>query len=256
MVSPSVYAQPGSGVRFDWGLAGAAELSRVCSVLVVVDVLSFSTAVTVAVERGIRVHPFPWHNQADEYGERIGAAVAVGRSQTTADRPWSLSPAALRHARPVPDLVLPSPNGATICAAADAVGVTVVAGCLRNASAVAAQLRADGYGTADAPIGVVAAGERWPDGTLRPGVEDLLGAAAILDGLAGCAYSPEAATAVATLAGVPDVAAAVRSSVSGRELIGYGFAADVDIAAERDASTEVPILSNNAFVSGRQVPIG
>lgn len=251
-----MYAQPGSGVRFDWGLAGAAELSRVCSVLVVVDVLSFSTAVTVAVERGMRVHPFPWHDQASEYAERIGAAVAVGRAQTTADRPWSLSPAALRQARAVPDLVLPSPNGATICAAADAVGVTVVAGCLRNASAVAAQLRRDGYGTVSAPIGVVAAGERWPDGTLRPGVEDLLGAAAILDGLTGCALSPEAAVAVAALSAVPDIGAAVRSSVSGRELIGYGFGADVDIAADRDASTEVPVLSNNAFVAGRQVPIG
>lgn len=251
-----MYAQPGSGVRFDWGLAGAAELSRVCSVLVVVDVLSFTTAVTVAVERGMRVHPFPWHDQADEYAERIGAAVAVGRSQTTADRPWSLSPAALRHARAVRDLVLPSPNGATICAAADAVGVRVVAGCLRNATAVATQLRADGYGTADAPIGVVAAGERWPDGTLRPGVEDLLGAAAILDGLAGRTFSPEAATAVATLAGVPDIAAAVRSSVSGRELVDYGFAADVDIATELDASAEVPILSNSAFVTSRRVPTG
>lgn len=251
-----MYAQSGSGVRFDWGPAGAAELSRICPVLVVVDVLSFTTAVTVAVERGMRIHPFPWHDQADEYAERVGAAVAVGRSQTTADRPWSLSPAALRQARVVPDLVLPSPNGATICAAADAVGVTVVAGCLRNAAAVAAQLRADGYGTPEAPIGVVAAGERWPDGTLRPCVEDLLGAAIILDGLAGCTFSPEAAVAVGALSGVPDVGAAVRSSVSGRELVGYGFAADVDVAVERDVSVEVPVLSSNAFVAGRPVAAG
>ena len=242
-----MFSQPGSGVRFEWGLAGAAELSRVCAVLVVVDVLSFTTAVTVAVERGIRVHPFPWTDQAEEYAQRIGAVVATGRSSISADRPWSLSPASLRRARPVTDLVLPSPNGSTICAAAEAGGVLVVAGCLRNAAAVAKQLRTHGYGTIDAPIGVVAAGERWPDGTLRPCVEDLLGAAAILDGLTGCDLSVEAATALASLDSVPDVAAAVRGSVSGRELIDYGFALDVEIAVARDASIEVPTLRSGAF---------
>jgi 2-phosphosulfolactate phosphatase len=75
-VRESVFAQPGTGVRFDWGPAGAAELARVCAALVVVDVLSFSTAVEIAVARGMRVHPFPWGDQAHEYGERIGAVVA------------------------------------------------------------------------------------------------------------------------------------------------------------------------------------
>ena len=48
-----VFAQPGSGVRFGWGLAGAAELGRACAVLVVVDVLSFTTSVDVAVGRDV-----------------------------------------------------------------------------------------------------------------------------------------------------------------------------------------------------------
>src|SRR5207344_40828 len=58
--SVSLTGQPESGARFEWGLAGAAELGRFCSVLVVVDVLSFTTALDVAVGRGVRVHPFPW----------------------------------------------------------------------------------------------------------------------------------------------------------------------------------------------------
>jgi 2-phosphosulfolactate phosphatase len=250
-VGESVFTQPGSGVRFEWGLAGATELSRVSAVLVVVDTLSFTTAVTVAVERGIRVHPFPWDDQAEQYATRIGAVVAAGRSHTSRERPWSLSPAALLRARTVPDLVLPSPNGSTICAAAEGVGVPVLAGCLRNATAVADLLLAHGYGTVAAPIGVVAAGERWPDGTLRPCVEDYLGAASVMDGLTAAAggFSVEAATALATLSAVPDVPAAIRGSVSGRELIANGFALDVDIAATRDATTEVPILRNGAFAS-------
>jgi 2-phosphosulfolactate phosphatase len=251
-VPESVYAQPGTGARFDWGSAGAAELSRACAVLVVVDVLSFATAVDVAVARGIRVHPFPWGGQAQAYADRIGAAVAVDRPQVTTDQPWSLSPAALRAAPRVPDLVLPSANGSAICAAAASTGVPVVAGCLRNARAVAGWLRGQGYGRPDAAVGVVGAGETWPDGTLRPCVADLIGAAAVIDELAvaGVTLSVEAAVTLAALAAVPDVAAAVRGCVSGRELFERGYPDDVSIAVERDASDVVPVLSGGAFVPG------
>jgi 2-phosphosulfolactate phosphatase len=133
-----------------------------------------------------------------------------------------------------PDLVLPSPNGSAICAAASATGLPVVAGCLRNAPAVARWLREHGYGGASAPIGVIAAGERWPDQTLRPSVEDLLGAAAVLDGVSTVegGLSVEAAVALAALASVPDVPAAVRGCASGLELIIRGYAEDVAIATQ------------------------
>ncbi|MGC4894474.1 2-phosphosulfolactate phosphatase [Micromonospora sp. DT31] len=245
----TVFTQPGAGARFDWGLTGAAELGRVCAALVVVDVLSFTTTVEVAVSRGMRVHPFPWGEQADEYARRIGAVAAVGRRQMTPERPWSLSPAALRTAPVVADLVLPSPNGSAISAAASTTGVPVVAACLRNAAAVGRWLRAQGYGTNDAPVGVVAAGERWPDGSLRPCVEDQLGAARVLDVLAEApgGLSVEAAMVLAGLASTPDVAAAVRGCVSGRELAEGGFAEDVAVATEVDVSAVVPVLRQGYF---------
>jgi 2-phosphosulfolactate phosphatase len=250
-VGEGVYGQPGAGARFDWGPAGAAELARVCAVLVVVDVLSFSTAVDVAVGRGMRIHPFPWERQAREYGERLGAAVAVGRRQTDREHPWSLSPAALMHAPIAPDLVLPSPNGASICAAASSTGVAVVAACLRNASAVARWLHGRGYGQPSSAIGVIAAGELWPDGALRPCVEDLLGAAAVLDGLAqlGTPLSVESAVTLAALSAVPDVPGAVRRCVSGQELIERGFGDDVAVASAVDVSSTVPRLVGGAFVT-------
>src|SRR5438477_4167664 len=88
-------------------------------------------------------------------------------------------------------VVLPSPNGSTCAALAVESGATVVAGCIRNARAVGEQLRNE-----NGPISVIPCGERWPDGSLRPSVEDFLGAGAILSHLGGSA-SPEARAAIA-----------------------------------------------------------
>src|SRR5882724_611215 len=106
-------------VRFEWGPAGAAALAPSSSCLVVVDVLSFSTSVTVAAEAGTRVYPYAWRDEsAAEFARSHQAQLAVGRRAVSAARPWSLSPAALRRAPFTPRLVLPSPNGSAICAAA------------------------------------------------------------------------------------------------------------------------------------------
>ena len=85
-------------------------------------------------------------------------------------------------------VVLPSPNGSV-----DRLrprrqpAATVVGACLRNRTAVARWLLARG-GT----VAVVAAGERWPDGSLRPCAEDLWGAGAVLALLPDADLSPEA----------------------------------------------------------------
>ncbi len=113
-----------------------------------------SPHVEVAVGRGMRVHPFPWGEQAAAYARRVGAVAATGRRMVTGD---------LSRAPVVTDLVLPSPNGSAISAAASATGLPVVAANLRNARAVGRWLTSRGYGSTAAPIGVVAAGERWPD---------------------------------------------------------------------------------------------
>ncbi|MFD8002765.1 hypothetical protein [Streptomyces mirabilis] len=50
--------QSGTGIHFEWGPAGAGRLAGKAACLIVVDVLSFTTAVSVAAEKGIRVLPF------------------------------------------------------------------------------------------------------------------------------------------------------------------------------------------------------
>lgn len=245
------FLQTGTGARFDWGPVGAQRLAADVACLVVVDVLSFTTSVTVAVESGTRVHPHAWRDEsAARFAEQVGARLAVGRRKATPTSPWSLSPAALRQAPPVPRLVLPSPNGSAIAAAAGE--SLVLAGCLRNATAVGHWLAQHGYGTLDRPVAVIASGERWPDGSLRPALEDLLGAGAVLAALrkqCDGALSSEAAAAAACFEATPDVVTAVTTSASGKELIEGGFADDVRIATERDTCDTVPILTDGAFTA-------
>ncbi|MFE9629991.1 2-phosphosulfolactate phosphatase [Streptomyces sp. NPDC006463] len=245
------FLQAGSGARFDWGPVGAQRLAADVACLVVVDVLSFTTSVTVAVESGARVFPYAWRDEsAAEFADQMDARLAVGRRMATPASPWSLSPAALRRAPSVPRLVLPSPNGSSIAAAAG--GSVVVAGCLRNATAVGHWLARHGYGTPDRPVAVIASGERWPDGSLRPGLEDLLGAGAVLSALrkrCGATLSPEAAAAAACFEATPDVVTAVATSASGRELGDGGFADDVSIATELDSCATVAVLTDGAFTA-------
>ncbi|TDC24790.1 hypothetical protein E1265_08810 [Streptomyces sp. 8K308] len=246
--------QAGHGVRFEWGPAGAALLAQDVACLVVVDVLSFTTSVTVAVEAGTRVFPHPWRDEtAGVFADRTEASLAVGRSQVSERSPWSLSPTALRRAPFTPRLVLPSPNGSSIAAAAG--GATVVAGALRNATAVGRWLAAQGYGTAKRPVAVIASGERWPDGGLRPALEDLLGAGAVIAALrrhGGDRLSPEAAVAATAFTEAGNVGDAVTACSSGRELIGQGYAGDVAVATELDGCEVVPVLVEGAFTAARR----
>jgi 2-phosphosulfolactate phosphatase len=170
--------------------------------------------------------------------------MAVGRSQVSADQPWSLSPAGLRAAPATAGLVLPSPNGSAIASVSSG---PVVAACLRNAAAVARWVAEH---APRRPVTVIAAGERWPDGSLRPALEDLLGAGAVLHELSRLGFgseSPEAVAARLTYSGTSSVADAVRCCGSGLELIDRGFAADVEVAVEIDSAVTVPVLSDRAF---------
>jgi 2-phosphosulfolactate phosphatase len=249
----AAWAQAAYDVRFDWGPAGAAAVAPGAAVVVVVDVLSFTTTLTVAVERGIDVLPFPWRDPAAAaaVAEEHDATLAVGRSQAGPGE-ISLSPQSLVEPPPeVRRLVLPSPNGSAISSALAATGATVVGASLRNARAAAAWVHGAAGGRA---IAVIAAGERWPDGTLRPAIEDLWGAGAFIDALGGLgsrALSPEGAGARAAYASIAgSVSDALPACGSGRELVDLGFAGDVAVAGEESASGAVPVVRGGWFVDG------
>lgn len=263
----AVHSQDRHVVRLDWGPSGAQALTSyavaagapVCAV--VVDVLSFTTCVSVAVEAGIRVHPYRWKDEsARAFADERGAVLAQSRSDTRATGGVSLSPASIRAAGDVGELVLPSPNGSTISAVLADAGAEVVAASLRNRAAVAAWLvdwLESSTGSRVQPaVVVVPAGERWPDGSLRPAVEDLWGAGAVVAALVQrlehrggpLLLSPEAEAAGAAWLAVEDrVDEALHASASGRELVEQGWPDDVSIAAELDASDVVPVLTDGAY---------
>jgi 2-phosphosulfolactate phosphatase len=208
-----------AGVECEWGPVGVAAVPA--DVVVVIDVLRFTTAVDAAVGRGVAVQPARWHD-----------APAA-----------SLSPASLLAMAPGSEVVLPSPNGSTCAVLAAEQGATVVAACLRNAAAVAAWLVARG-----GSVTVVPCGERWPDGSLRPALEDLLGAGAVIAGLGG-ERSPEAAAAEAVWRSCADrLPEVLAGCVSGREQVERGWADDLAFASQVDASPCVPLLVDGRFV--------
>jgi 2-phosphosulfolactate phosphatase len=229
-------------VRLEWGAEGAALLAAECAVVVVVDVLSFSTSVDVAVGRGAAVLPQRYGDPAAAAAQARDRGAVAGGDRHGAGP--SLRPSSLLALAPGTRVALPSPNGATLCAlgGAGAGAADVVAGCLRNAPAVAAALR-----EVDGPVGLVPAGERWPDGTLRVAWEDALGAGAIAAELTG--RSPEADAAAALFGATPDLRAALGALASGRELVADGFGADVALAAGYGVSDAVPRRRADGFLA-------
>ncbi|MBB3664299.1 2-phosphosulfolactate phosphatase [Prauserella sediminis] len=223
--TPALLAQDGHDVRLDWGASGLAALGGRCAVLVIVDVLSFSTRVDLLLAEGTAVQPVRWTDTVTE-------APSGG-------------------AEPVQ-----SPNGATLTADAATTGAHVLTACLRNADAVAKHAADLAAGE---PIGVLAAGERWgvaagaapgSDGPLRPCVEDQLGAGAVVAGLQSYGdVSPEAVVAAQAFA-VADVPAAVSGSASGRELTAHGDGEIVERAVEVGMSAGVPILGTDGVLTG------
>ncbi len=227
-------------IRLEWGLQGIRELEPECNVLIIVDVLSFSTAVDVATSRGAKVYPYRWKDQSAVEFARSKNALLADFNRNTAG--FSLSPSSLRDVPADTILVLPSPNGSTL--SLSTAGRTTICGCLRNAKAVAEY--AMGVGGA---IGVIPAGERWMDGTLRPCYEDMIGAGAIISQMDG-QCSPEAAMARSVFLSDRDhLLKNLSECGSGKELIGRGFQRDVELAAALMVSPCVPVLKEGAYAA-------
>lgn len=224
---------------------GLRTLAPTVDVVIVIDVLSFTTCVDVALGRGAEIYPYKWHDGSEAaFAESIDALVAGPRS---GPQRYSLAPASLDTIPVGTRLVLPSPNGsALLSGATDAGADTVVAACLRNGAAVGAW-----FADRDMTIAVIAAGERWngTTGPMRAAVEDLWGAGCVLSLFAADDLSPEARMAVAAWrsaeTGILDE---LEGCVSGRELMRADHRTDVLLAGAAHVSEQVPALVDGRFV--------
>lgn len=160
------YSQDAFEIRLEWGIAAIDHLASNVEAIVIVDVMSFSTCVSLAVENGARVYPYPWKDHSvTQYAQSVGA-IAANSDRRFSGEGYSLSPRTLLSVRPDEKLVLPSPNGSATCFRAREWGVPVLTGCLRNLTATAEACRPFKR------LLIVPCGERWPDGSLRPCMED------------------------------------------------------------------------------------
>ena len=239
-----IYDQAEYDIRCEWGEQGVLHLAPISDAVIIVDVLSFSTCVSIAASRGATVFPSRDRGEAArEFARSVDAELAGRRGAGG----WSLSPASLLGLPAGLRLVLPSPNGSTLALASGETPTFI--GCLRNARAVAQAAMRCGHG-----IAVIAAGERWrTDWSLRPAIEDWLGAGAIIQHLPG-SLSPEARLAADTFRSTEaEIAAVIAGCSSGKELIAGGFTGDVTLASDIDADHCAPLLTCRELASGERV---
>jgi len=235
------YDQDEFDIRCEWGLNGVGILKPTSEVIIIVDILSFTTSVEIATSRGAHVFPFDtWSEQARLFAREHNAILAE-KDRTDLSK-YSLSPTSLQHITYGQRLVLPSPNGSSISKAAGQ--IPTLAACLRNCKAVAEH--ALSYGS---KIAVIPAGEKWEDNTLRFAWEDWIGAGAVIYHLMGnLLLSPEAESAVAAYLAVRNnLKKFMGKCVSGKELLARNLTLDLQLATEYDISDCIPKLENGAY---------
>ncbi len=229
-------------IRCEWGEKGVSLLVPISDAIIIVDIMSFSTAVTIATARGATVFPYKWKdNSRVDYAKSLKAELAGPRGKGK----YSLSPLSLMELQTGNRIVLPSPNGSTLSLST---GETpTFAGCLRNAKAVAKA--AQTYGP---KISVIACGERWKeDDSLRPAIEDWIGAGAIITHLEG-KISPEAEIALTAYESSKDnILTILKNSSSGKELSVKGFASDILPIATLNCDDVAPILKDGAYINNQ-----
>jgi len=231
----------------DWGPEGVAAAAARGDVAIIVDVLSFGTAVSTAVKAGATIFPCATPVEALDTAKLAGTHAAVQRRDVPIGGQFSLSPLTMVSARPGDKICVASPNGAACCRIGESARGMFVAG-LVNAreTARAAARRARNHACG---ITVVACGERHPNGSLRPAVEDWVGAGAIISHLQAPRSAEAEVCREAYLAVHHRIPELLWKSESGQELRAAGYSRDVTYATSIDVHDTAVILHRGWLVA-------
>jgi 2-phosphosulfolactate phosphatase len=225
-MNPNPFSQYQYRCKLDWGQQGAIQAAERGDIIVVVDTLSFSTAVAYAVHQGGVVYPCAKTEDAAALAQRIGGEVAVHRRDVPQKGRFSLSPVTYLGLESGTKIVLSSLNGAT-CSRLSREVPYLFAGALVNAKAVANAVSQEGQ--------------------LRVAIEDYLGAGVILSYLE-YEKSPEARVCQGSFQSVQnDLEEIIWDCGSGRELREAGFEADVRYALQLNRLDSVPVMRGECF---------
>ncbi len=236
-------------IEFAWGRRGAGRAAERGDIIVIVDVLSFSTSVALAVDRGAIIFPCRMKEDPDTVARNLGAEAAVKRPDVPAKGRFSLSPSTFLNIESGRKVVVASPNGATCTGIAKDVAY-LFAGALVNAEAVGRTVsrlvREEGRKTT-----VIACGERKriPGGgrRIRWAVEDYLGAGAVLSFIDGRKSADAVVCEGAFRQSRDRLSDVLHGCRSGEELCERGYGRDVDFAARLNTLDCVPILREGRF---------
>ncbi|MFD1735464.1 2-phosphosulfolactate phosphatase [Bacillus salitolerans] len=250
-----VFDQTPYSCRVEWGRRGAREAAERGDIVIIVDVLSFSSTVISALEMGAVIFPYPPHLDGEEYANIVKAEYILGRAEASKRGKATLSPVSFSHEHANKKFVLSSMNGSFCTWIAKKTQAVLVGGIL-NAEAVASVANQISK-QRKASITIIPCGEQWNEtreyeDTLRPAVEDYLGAGAILSYLGGD-KSPEAKICMAGFLSVREkIEDVIWECGSGRELRERGFDADVKHCIRLNTYKTVPMLQDGYFVDVRK----
>jgi 2-phosphosulfolactate phosphatase len=72
-----IFDQEEFNLRCEWGAKGVSELAPISDLVVIVDVLSFSTSTEIATNNGAIIYPYQWRDEsALDYAQSVQAELS------------------------------------------------------------------------------------------------------------------------------------------------------------------------------------
>ncbi|HUC89010.1 MAG TPA: 2-phosphosulfolactate phosphatase [Candidatus Paceibacterota bacterium] len=157
----NVFNQEPFECKLDWGLNGIKEAVKRKDIIIIVDILSFSTTVTTAIHYGSEIFPFSKTEieDIDSYAKEINAEVVLGRSEAKLYNKQSLSSLSFNKSCNGKKFLLPSRNGSTYSKIAENNDFVFI-GSIINARPVA-QIVNRIRKFNKIPVTIISCGERW-----------------------------------------------------------------------------------------------